>query len=186
MRKILIFLLFVLISLSFPKSSSALCYSKYVSQPGLPPSCGLLASECGKDTTNQGQCCDSISECNNTKPETFSQPAKSTTTNTENSALCNGLGVNTAIGCLMAGDPKAMISQLLGWGTIVGGGIAFLMIVLAGLQIVMAGGDPKKIQAAKELITSAISGLILIIFSVILLNVIGVKILGLNSLGFSL
>lgn len=98
----------------------------------------------------------------------------------------DGTSISTAIGCIAAGDPKAMISQLLGWGTIVGGGIAFLMIVLAGLQIVMAGGDPKKVQAAKELITSAISGLILIIFSVILLNVIGVKILGLKSLGFSL
>jgi hypothetical protein len=112
-----------------------------------------------------------------------------TKTESENSALCKDpsgkeIGINTALGCLYAGDPPKMISQLLGWGTIVGGGIAFLMIVLAGFQITMAGGDPKKVQAARELITSAITGLILIIFSVFLINLIGVDILGLKGLGF--
>ncbi len=102
-----------------------------------------------------------------------------------NSALCpDGLSVNTAFGCLAAGNPAKMVSQLLGWGAIVGAGIAFLMIVGAGIQIVLAGGDPKKIQAARELITSAITGLILIIFSVFLINLIGVDILGLSKLGF--
>jgi len=98
------------------------------------------------------------------------------------SALCGtganlNKGVNTAIGCLIAGDPKVFISQLLGWGVGVGGGIAFLMIVFAGFQMVTASGDPKRVQAAKELLTSAIAGLILIVLSVLLLNFIGVKIL---------
>lgn len=103
-----------------------------------------------------------------------------------NNPLCgvDNKGVSTAFGCLMAGDPPKMISQLLGWGAIVGAGIAFLMIIGAGIQIVLAGGDPKKIQAARELITSAIAGLLLIVFSVLLLNFIGVKILGLNNFGF--
>lgn len=108
-----------------------------------------------------------------------------TNKSSENSALCpDGISVNTALGCLAAGNPAKMVSQLLGWGAIVGAGIAFLMIVFAGIQIVLAGGDPKKVQAARELITSAIAGLFLIIFSVLLLNFIGVKILGLNSFGF--
>lgn len=108
-----------------------------------------------------------------------------TDSGSSNSALCpDGISVNTALGCLAAGNPAKMVSQLLGWGAIVGAGIAFLMIVFAGIQIVLAGGDPKKVQAARELITSAIAGLFLIIFSVLLLNFIGVKILGLNSFGF--
>ena len=86
-------------------------------------------------------------------------------------------GINTAIGCLIAGDPKQLISQLLGWGVGVGGGIAFLMIVFAGFQIITAGGDPKLIQAGHELLISAISGLILIVLSVLILNLIGVNIL---------
>ena len=88
-----------------------------------------------------------------------------------------GKGINTAIGCLIAGDPKQLISQLLGWGVGVGGGIAFLMIVFAGFQIITAGGDPKLIQAGHELLISAISGLILIVLSVLILNLIGVNIL---------
>lgn len=107
----------------------------------------------------------------------------------KSNALCGtganlNKGVNTAIGCLMAGDPKQFISQLLGWGAGVGGGIAFLMIIFAGFQIATAAGDPKRVQAAKELLTSAISGLILIVLSVLLLNFIGVKILHLP--GFAL
>lgn len=104
------------------------------------------------------------------------------------SALCgtDNLGVDTAIGCLMAGDPKQLISQLLGWGVGVGGGIAFLMIVLAGFQIATASGDPKKVQAARELLMSAIAGLLLIIFSILLLNLIGFQILKLPGFNVNL
>lgn len=149
-----------------------------------------------------GYCCEKQSECSSVKPENMpafshdttgtgavnsniNKGSANTTTKTENSALCDdGISVNTALGCLAAGNPTKMVSQLLGWGAIVGAGIAFLMIVFAGIQIVLAGGDPKKIQAARELITSAITGLILIIFSVFLINLIGVDILGLSKLGF--
>lgn len=98
-------------------------------------------------------------------------------------ALCNDVGVKTAFGCLMAGDPKQLISQLLGWGVVVGGGVAFVMILIAGFQITTAAGDPKKVQAARELLTAAISGLLLIVFSVLILNLIGFSILKLP--GFS-
>ena len=79
----------------------------------------------------------------------------------------------------MAQDPKQFISQLLGWGVGIGGGIAFLMIVLAGFQMATASGDPKKVQAARELLMSALAGLIIIALSLVLLNFIGVKILNL-------
>ena len=98
------------------------------------------------------------------------------------SAFCNedvNRGVNTAIGCLLAAEPKKFVGQILGWGVGVGGGIAFLLIVYAGFQMATAGGDPKRVQAAKELLTSALAGLILIVLSVVLLNFIGVKILNL-------
>lgn len=98
----------------------------------------------------------------------------------------NALYVNTAIGCLMAGDPKQLVSQLLGWGVGIGGGIAFLMIIFAGFQMTTASGDPKRVKAAQELLTSALAGLILIVISLVLLNFIGVSVLGLNKIGFSL
>jgi hypothetical protein len=96
------------------------------------------------------------------------------------------LGVSTALGCFMAGNPTQAVSQILGWSIVVGGGVAFLLIIYSGFQISTAQGDPKKMQAASELLTSAVSGLILIIFSIVILNVIGVSILGLDKFGFDL
>lgn len=143
-----------------------------------------------------GYCCDSPSACTDKSQELdsgFVPPAESTGTTTTSSEdadtnpLCaDGLGVNTAFGCLMAGSPKALVSQLLGWGVSVGGGIAFLMIVFAGFQMTTASGDPKRVQAARELMVSAISGLILIVLSILLLNFLGVNVLGLGSLGFKI
>lgn len=78
------------------------------------------------------------------------------------------------------------IEQILGWAISVGGGVAFLLIVYAGFQISTAQGDPKKMQAARDLLTSAISGLILIVFSVAILNVVGVSILHLDLFGFTI
>jgi len=101
----------------------------------------------------------------------------------------------TAIGCLNAGTPSnlpgattpSLIGQLLVWATILGSGFAFLIIVFGGFQIATAAGDPKKMKAAQELIWSGISGLLLIIFSIFLLNLIGFRILGLTGpRGFNL
>lgn len=66
----------------------------------------------------------------------------------------------------------------------VGGGIAFLLIIYAGFLIMTATGDPKRIQAGQELLTSAISGLILLVLSVFVLKFIGIDILGLCKFGF--
>jgi uncharacterized protein (DUF2345 family) len=53
------------------------------------------------------------------------------------------------------------------------------MILAAGFQILTSSGDPKKLSAGQELLTSAVSGLILIVFSIFALRLIGVNILGL-------
>lgn len=103
---------------------------------------------------------------------------------TMNNPAGAGTYVWTAIGCLEAGNPNHFIGQILGWATIVGAGIAFLLTVFGGFQITTAAGDPKRVKAAQELITAAVMGLLLIIFSIFLLNLIGIKILNLNLLGF--
>ncbi|MBI2587191.1 hypothetical protein HYW29_00025 [Candidatus Amesbacteria bacterium] len=68
---------------------------------------------------------------------------------------------------------------------VVGGGIAFLLIVYAGIQMATASGDPKRVKASQELLTAALGGLILIVLSLVLLNFVGVKILNLGGLGFN-
>lgn len=130
------------------------------------------------DAPRRDVCCNPKSECPLSPappPGGPSGPSGST------DVFCGGgLGVNTAIGCLMAGDPKQAVSQILGWAIVVGGGIAFLLTVYAGFQITTAQGDPKRLQAGQELLTSALSGLFLIVFSVVILNFIGVQVLGLG------
>jgi len=99
----------------------------------------------------------------------------------------NPKNVWTAIGCLSAGNPvtgqvaggPSFIGQVLGWGVITGVGVAFLLIVFAGFTMATSAGDPKRFGSATELLWSAISGLLLILFSLFLLNLIGVKILNL-------
>lgn len=92
-----------------------------------------------------------------------------------------GLTINTAIGCIPINDTNALMSFILGWAISVGGGVAFLLILFAGFQILTSGGNPQKTQAGKELLTAAVSGLLMIIFSAFLLRIIGVNVLGIFS-----
>lgn len=91
-------------------------------------------------------------------------------------------GVWTALGCVHT-DPTEFVAQLLGWVMGLGGGIAFLLIVWGGFQILTSSGNPEKLNDGKEIIVSALTGLLMIVFSVILLKIIGVDILQLPGFG---
>lgn len=93
------------------------------------------------------------------------------------SGNCGSDKISTAIGCIPIGDPSKTIGWFLSWFIGISGGIAFLLIVYGAIQMMTASGDPQKLQGGREVLTAAISGLIFIIFSVFLLNLIGVKIL---------
>jgi len=86
--------------------------------------------------------------------------------------------INTAIGCIPVGDTNEFMGWILGWAVGVGGGIAFLLIVYASFMVMTSQGVPDRLKAGQELLTSAISGLIMLIFSVFILNFIGIDILG--------
>jgi len=91
-------------------------------------------------------------------------------------------GAWTAIGCIPT-DPSVFIGKLLLIGIGIAGGIAFLLILFGGFQIMTSAGNPEQLNAGRELISSAIAGLLLIIFSVFILKVIGVNILGIPGFG---
>lgn len=90
--------------------------------------------------------------------------------------------IYTAIGCIPVSDTSEFISWILGWAIGIGGGISLMLIIVAAFQIISSSGNPEKIQAGKELLTSAIAGLIMLIFSVFILKIIGVDILKLPGL----
>lgn len=97
--------------------------------------------------------------------------------------LCPGnTSINTAIGCVPFGDQNAFIGFVLGWAVGIGGGIAFLLILSASFMIITSSGNPDRLKAGQELLTSAIMGLIMIIFSIFVLRVIGVDILKIPGL----
>lgn len=100
-------------------------------------------------------------------------PTFSTCNTTTGNPEPNGDGINTAIGCIPYG-PTGLAKFALGWALGIGGGIALLMISGAAIIIMTSAGDPKKMQSGKELMTAAISGLLLIIFSTFILRFLGV------------
>lgn len=90
-------------------------------------------------------------------------------------------GIWTAVGCIPA-NPQDFVARLLQVAIGIAGGIAFLMIMYGGLTMMLSSGNPEKLNGGKEIITSAIAGLLLIIFSVVILKIIGVDILGIPGL----
>ena len=76
-------------------------------------------------------------------------------------------------------DLTDKVNNIIPYAIGLGGLIAFILMVFGGLQIILSGGNPEKVKAGKEIITSAIAGLLLIIFSVFILKLIGVDLLNL-------
>ena len=91
-------------------------------------------------------------------------------------------GVWTAVGCIPQ-DPKEAIKSIVQIGIGIAGGIVLIMILVGAFMFSTSQGDPNKTKEAKEVITSAIIGLIFIIFSVTMLQFIGVSILQIPGFG---
>lgn len=89
-----------------------------------------------------------------------------------------GVGyIDTAIGRIDVSSPEAFVNKILTFSLGIGGGIAIILIIIGGGQVLTSAGNPEKVKAGKELITSAVSGLLLIVFAVFLLKLIGKDIL---------
>lgn len=94
----------------------------------------------------------------------------------------NQAGVWTAIGCIPT-DTESILQVMIRVGLLMGGGIALLIILAGAFILSISQGDPKKTSEAKDMITSALIGLIFIIFSVSILQFIGVQILKIPEFG---
>ncbi len=92
-------------------------------------------------------------------------------------------GVWTAIGCIDTSSTEGIVGKLMTVGISIAGGIALLMILAAAFLFATSEGEPKRTSEAKEILTSAIIGLIFIIFSVTILQFIGVNILRIPGFG---
>lgn len=89
-------------------------------------------------------------------------------------------GIATAVGCIhtsLAGFTADFMKFVVG----ASGGFAFLMMILGAFQMLTSSGNPETLSAGRERLTSAIIGLLIVIFAVLLLQIIGVGFLNLPS-----
>jgi len=91
--------------------------------------------------------------------------------------------IATAIGCVPVRSQQLFVDFILRWAAGIAGGVAFVFIIYSGFIIITSGGNPQKLQAGKELLTAAISGLLLLIFGVFVLEFIGVDIFNIPGFG---
>jgi hypothetical protein len=91
--------------------------------------------------------------------------------------------IYTSLGCFPF-IPKDFASAVIAWGVRIGGGLSFFSLLYGALIWITGTGDPKKIQAGKELVSAALSGLLLLALSLTIINSIGTKVLNLGPLGF--
>jgi hypothetical protein len=97
-------------------------------------------------------------------------------------ATCNGApGVDSAIGCIPTGYLPDFLSFFLKWALGISGGVIILLIISTGYSLLTSAGNPEKLQAVKENVVSIISGVVLILFSLVLLQTIGAGVLGLPT-----
>jgi hypothetical protein len=73
-------------------------------------------------------------------------------------------------------SPEGLAGFILDNAIKIAGGIAFLLMVYGGFMFMNSAGEPNKLQEATDIIMAAIAGLFMIIFSIFILNFIGVKI----------
>lgn len=88
----------------------------------------------------------------------------------------------TAIGEIST-DIGGFIKSVLVLILSLSGGIIVLIIIMNGYKLIMSQGDPEKVKEARESVTSAIAGLLLIIFSIAILQFITVEVLQLPGFG---
>lgn len=91
-------------------------------------------------------------------------------------------GIQTAIGCVPT-DPTKFITAVGQLATGAGGGIALLLMIAGVFRMMTSAGNPDAVKAGSEQFTSALIGLLFIVFAVLLLKVIGVNILNIPGFG---
>lgn len=91
-------------------------------------------------------------------------------------------GIATAIGCIHT-NPNVLVRDILTFAVAIGGGLAFLMMLLGAYQMLTSRGNPETLNAGRERLTGAIVGLLFIIFSILLLQLIGFDILRIPGFG---
>lgn len=188
--------------------STGMCVNAYASRGSIPPqptACDHSTEYCDGDICVLG----SLPDCEPGTVQCYDQDYRNshigcrwdgrqwycgypppTPTPNENQVFCidtNGKakvenGINTAIGCIKVGSGNELITAILNIAIGLGGGIALALILYGVFIVTTSAGMPDKLKAGSEIITSAVVGLIFVLLSIFLVNLIGINILGIPGL----
>ena len=89
----------------------------------------------------------------------------------------------TGLGCIPFGETVQTVRALMTIGLGISGTVVILTILYGSFMLSISGGDLKRVQEARDAITSAVMGLMFVIFSVTLLRFLGVNLLQLPAFG---
>ena len=92
------------------------------------------------------------------------------------------LKIKTALGNVRT-DSAGFTRWMLGFVLSISGGIVIIIIIVAGYKLMTSQGNPDRVKNARDQLTAAIVGLLFIIFSLALLELITRDILGLPGFG---
>jgi hypothetical protein len=88
----------------------------------------------------------------------------------------------TVFGCVPA-NAQDFVTIILKLALGAGGGIAFLAMLFGGYVLLTSAGSFERIIEGKRILTYSAIGLLVIVFSVFILRLIGIEILGLPDFG---
>jgi len=121
-----------------------------------------VSGTCGSTTSNP-------TGTSNTTGNTASQTLKGT----QPQGNCASGHVDTALGCIPT-DTSKFLATFFPWAIGIAGGVAFILAAFGVILRIISAGNPEQLQKANELIIAAVTGLLVVIFSVTLLKIISV------------
>lgn len=110
----------------------------------------------------------------------------STSTKKSDCEACfnNSNGIWTALGCIPFDNQGVSIVQaFVRIGLSIAGGVLLVLVMISAFMFTTSQGNAQRTGEAKEILTSAVIGMIFIIFSVTILQFIGVTILRIPGFG---
>ena len=90
---------------------------------------------------------------------------------------CDGGICPTALGNIPS-NPTVFAQKILQIGIGLAGGIALILMVIGSVRVLTSSGDQQRLNGGRDMIIAAVSGLLFLIFAVMILRFIGFNIIG--------
>jgi hypothetical protein len=97
-------------------------------------------------------------------------------------SICLNNTCDTAIGPLPT-TLTGLLTTVFSIALSIAGVVALGLIIASGYRLMISQGNPEQVKGAREQLTAAIIGLLFIIFSLVILQIIGVNILNIPGFG---